>query len=258
MKRFLYCAFILALICCIFGCSLSNNSSNYTDTTKNFTNALLDSNYTACANLMNFDKSQKNIDRNQLRIGFDSLRVKIARDFGRKLEYSFMSAKKKASKDDSFSIPENSTLVYIEFHNTEKIGALKVLFDDKTGKIDNIKNVALMQKVPDMTKFWLFSLLAAAIVAYNIYGLILVYKSQLTSKWAYYLAVIILNIPALEYHVMQGIDLKIFAHQYYLGIYFQHIGYLGSVWAIGIPIGTMFVSLKLGLAESKQAKGRKK
>jgi len=258
MKRFLYCAFILALVCCIYSCGLSSNSSKYTDTTKNFTDALLDSNYTACANLMNFDKAQKNIDHNQLRIGFDSLRIKIARDYGRKLEYSLMSAQKRAPEDASLTLPENTTLVYIELHNTQKIGVLKVLFDDKTGKIDNIQKVRLMQNVPDMTKFWLFGLMAAAIVAYNIYGLILVYKSQLTNKWAYYLAVIILNIPALEYHVMQGINLKIFAHQYYLGIYFQHIGYLGSVWAIGIPIGTMFVSLKLGLAESKQAKARKK
>ena len=29
---------------------------------------------------------------------------------------------------------------------------------------------------------------------------------------------------------------------------------ISIAWAIGIPIGTMFVSLKLGLAESKQAK----
>ena len=136
MKKLLSYLFVITLTCFVTGCSLFSNSSKYTETTKNFTNALLDSNYATAMDLMNLDKSQKTFNVLQLSADLDSLKFKITADFGKKLEYSFMSAQKEAPNNVSYTVPPNTTLVFIELNNGSNIGALRVLFDDKTSKID--------------------------------------------------------------------------------------------------------------------------
>lgn len=259
MKRILYGVLLLVIACSITSCNLFNNSSTYTSTTKTFTDALLAADYNKCISLINFDAPPKQSELMQFKVGLDSLRNKIGRDYGTELEYSFMSAQKKVSDTAGYTVPENTTLVYIELNNSKYIGVLKVLFDDKSGKIDNIQKVGFMHPVPRMTTFWLFSILAAAVVAYNLYIIVLVYKSKLKMKWLYYLGILVLNVPALQYHVTQGIDLKFFAYQYFLGVGFQHLGYLGSVWAIGVPVGAIIAGFKLSFPppELKPAKSGK-
>jgi hypothetical protein len=258
MKRILICVFVLAMACCIGGCNLINNTSNpantaYVNKTATFTNALLDSNYSVCINMINLDKSQKSVDMGAVRIGLDSLRAKIGRNFGRQIEYSFMNAQKQASNDMSYNLPPNTTLVSVEFHNTKDIGVLQVLFDDLSGKIDNIQSLQVRQPIPNMTKFWLFGLLALLVVAINIFAIIAAWRSKLKLKWLYCIAIILLNIPSIEYGAAHGLAFRLWRDQYIMGVDFQKIGYLGAFWTIGIPIAAIFTICRVFFFKPKVA-----
>ena len=258
MKIILVYIFAVALAGCIYSCNLTGNSSdpaniNYTKTTAAFTNALIDSNYTVCINLINLTNSQKSGDLRAVRVGLDSLRAKIGRNFGRGLEYSFMNAQSQSTSDMTFAIPANTTLVSVEFRNSTDIGVLQVLFDNVSGKIDNIQSLNVRQPVPDMTKFWLFGLLALLVVIINITAIILAIRSKLKLKWLYCIAIFVVNAPSIQYGAAPGLSFKLWSDQYLMGIDFQKIGYLGSFWTIGIPIAAIFTICRL-LFFNKKAK----
>lgn len=244
MKKLLSVLAILTLATCLNGCSFFSNLSNYRSTTETFTNSLINRNFDKCVSLMNMGLSP-NIDLNQFKVGLDTFRNVIVKNFGTKLEYTFMSAEKKFSTDNKDNLPPNTTLVMVEFHNDKDIGVLQVLFDDKTGKIDNIKALDVKQPIPDMSKFWLFGFLAAIVIAANIYTIVLVKRSDLRRKWLSYIAIILLNVPTIEYHATDGIFFKLLHFQFLLGISFSKAGYLGSVWAVGIPVGAIFILWRL-------------
>jgi hypothetical protein len=193
---------------------------------------------------MAMDKAP-NVNLSEFKVGLDTFRSVIVRNFGSKLEYNFISAEKKISSNKEDNLPPNTTLVLIEFHNTNEVGVLQVLFDDKTAKIENIKTLDVKQPIPNMTKFWLFGLFAIIVLAFNIYTIVMVKRSNLKKKWLSYLAIILLNVPTIQYQAVNGLFFKFLYFQFLLGVSFQNSGYLSSNWAIGIPLGAIFILWKL-------------
>jgi hypothetical protein len=244
MNKLLRSTLILVIAGCLNSCSLISNISHYRDYTESFTNSLVNRDFDKCISLMAMDKNP-NVDLVQFKVGLDTFRSVIVRNFGTKLEYNFMRAEKKFSSDKEDQLPPNTTLVMIEFHNTKDIGVFQVLFDDKSAKIYNIKTLDVKQAIPDMTKFWLFGFLAAIVLATNIYTIVLVKRSHLKRKWLSYIGIILLNVPTIQYHAVDGLFFKLLNFQFLLGVSFQKSGYLGSVWEIGIPVGAIFICWKL-------------
>jgi hypothetical protein len=244
MKKLLSIVFILTLALCLNGCSFISSLSNYRSTTETFTNSLINRNFDKCVSLMNM-RENPNINLTEFKVGLDTFRSVIVKNFGSKLEYTFMRAEKKYSTDKKDNLPPNTTLVMIEFHNDKDVGVLQVLFDDKTTKIDNIKTLDVKQPIPDMSKFWFFGFLAAIVLAVNIYTIVLVKRSDLKRKWLSYIAIILLNAPTIQYHAIDGLFFKLLQFQFLLGVSFQKTGYLDSAWAIGIPVGAIFILWKL-------------
>lgn len=184
-------------------------------------------------------------DIQQLKVSLDTFSNVIVRNFGSKLEYSFMKAEKKFSTDKEDNLPPNTTLVQIEFHGDKYVGVMEVLFDDKTKKIDNIKALDVKQLIPDMTKFWLFGILAAIVVAFNIYTIVMVKRSGLKRKWLAYIGIILLNVPSIQYHAIDGLFFKLLNFQFLLGVSFQKMGYFGSAWAVAIPLGAIVAQWRI-------------
>ena len=151
MKRILLPAIILAIICCLNSCSLISNISTYKKNTETFANSLINRDFDKCISLMAMDKNV-NVNLAQFKVGLDTFRSVIVRNFGTKLEYNFMRSEKKFSSDKEDQLPPNTTLVFIEFHNTKEIGVFQVLFDDKNNKIYNIKTLDVKQVSLDNTK----------------------------------------------------------------------------------------------------------
>lgn len=260
MKRILVYVFAVVLTGCIYSCNLTGNASdpanvNYTKTTATFTNALIDSNYSVCINLINMTPSQKSGDLRAVKVGLDSLRAKVSRNFGRGLEYSFMNAQSQSTDNMTFAIPANTTLVSVEFRNSKDIGVMQVLFDNASGKIDNIQSLNVRQPIPNMTKFWLFGLLALLVVIINITAIILVLRSKLKLKWLYCIVIFVVNAPSIQYGAAPGLSFKLWSDQYLMGVDFQKIGYLGSFWTIGIPIAAIFTICKLLFFNKKTKAG---
>lgn len=201
MKTFLRSLFTVLLVFafCLNGCNLISSLSGYNSTTETFTNSLINRDFDKCISLMSVGRAS-DAEVRQLKVDLDTFSKVIVRNFGTKLEYSFVKAEKKFSSNKEENLPPNTTLVQIEFHGDKYVGVMEVLFDDKTKKIDNIKALDVKQLIPDMTKFWLFGIFAAGVLAFNIYTIVMVKRSGLKRKWLAYIGIVLLNIPTIQCH----------------------------------------------------------
>jgi len=238
MKILLRSLLFVFFAACLNGCNLINSLSSYRTTTESFTNSLINRDFDKCISLMAVGKAN-DADIRQLKVSLDTFSNVIVKNFGNKLEYSFMKAEKKFSSDKEDNLPPNTTLVQIEFHSDKYVGVMEVLFDDKTKKIDNIKALDVKQPIPDMTKFWLFGIFAAIVLTFNIYTIVMVKRSGLKRKWLAYIGIILLNVPTIQYHAIEGLFFKPLYFQILLGVSFQTTGYFGSVWDVAIPLGAI-------------------
>ena len=244
MKILLRSLLVVLIACCLNGCNLISSLSNYRSTTESFTNSLINRDFDKCISLMPMEQAH-GIDMQQFKVGLDTFRSVIVKNFGTKLEYSFMSAEKKFSSDKDENLPPNTTLVDIEIHGEKYVGILQVLFDDKTKKIDNIKTLDVKQLIPNMSKFWLFGIFAAIVLAFNIYTIVMVKRSGLKRKWLAYVGIILLNVPTIQYHAIDGLFFKLLNFQFLLGVSFQKMGYFGSIWAVAIPLGAIVAQWRI-------------
>lgn len=246
MKTFLRSLFTILLVFafCLNGCNLISSLSGYNSTTETFTNSLINRDFDKCISLMSVGRAS-DADVRQLKVNLDTFSKIIVRNFGTKLEYSFVKAEKKFSSNKEENLPPNTTLVQIEFHGDKYVGVMEVLFDDKTKKIDNIKALDVKQLIPDMTKFWLFGIFAAGVLAFNIYTIVMVKRSGLKRKWLAYIGIVLLNIPTIQYNAIGGLSFKLLYFQILLGVSFQKMGYLGSAWAVAIPLGAIIAQWRI-------------
>jgi hypothetical protein len=227
MKKILIAASVILLFSGISGCTFIHNLSTYRSDTETFTNALLAKDYKKCMSLMDFKKGDQ-VDMNAINTQLDTFRNVMIRNFGDKLEYSFIKAEKHISTNKTDNLSSDMTVAQIEFYNKQEIGVMQVIFDDKTGKIYDIKPEDFKQRIPDMSKFWLFFFLGLIVVALNIYTIVQVKRSSLKRKWLNYIAIVLFNVPTIGYNAVSGIYFKVFYFQILLGISFFKSGYLGA------------------------------
>ena len=248
MKKLLLSVCIIVTLFSFNSCNFIYSFSNYKSTTEAFTNNLLNRNFDQCVKLMAMDNAPKDFNLNDFKIGLDTFRSVIVRNFGTKLEYSFLKAEKHLSfgtKHENDDLPPNSTLTLIEFRNSKSIGILQVLFDDKSHKILNIKTLDVKQPIPDMSKFWLFGLFPIIVVILNIYTIIRVKRSDVRLKWLYYIGIVLLNVPTIQYNAVDGMYFRPLYFQILLGFGIEKSGYLGAIWQVGIPLGAIIANWRL-------------
>lgn len=241
---------LLVLLMLSTSCEFVGNTLKYKDTTKAFVNALNKDDYNKALTYMALDhKSAKNTNIDTLKKGLGNFKMMLSQKFGTELEYSFVSATKTFSTEET----NNTTNVQIQLANKEVFGMLDVVFDDKSNKILNINVLQINQPKPSMTFFWLFGLLAICVPAFNIYVIRLIKKSDLKKKWARYLAVILLNAPSITYNAVTGLSFKLISFQFLFGIGFSFMGYLNSGWVFGIPLGGLYWLWRLKQKQKDEA-----
>jgi len=118
------------------------------------------------------------------------------------------------------------------------------MFDDNSHKIASFYVQNVKEPVPNMLYYWLFGLLVAGVLAFNIYVIVLVKRSKIKKKWLKYLAIIFLNLPTLGYKAVGGFYFAA-SIQVMLGISFYYSGYANCLAAFGIPLGSLVVFYKL-------------
>lgn len=234
-------------------CGMINNAFKYKDTTIEFVEALLSENYDESLHYMAMDhETAKNTNLDTLKIGLSNFRDIIVNNFGTELDYSFMKSEKKFSTIEGESTAPNTTIVLIEFSNQKEFGVFRVLFDDISKKILNIKTLEVKQPIPTMSLFWIYGLLALFVPVFNVYVLRQIKRSNLKKKWLKYIAVFLLNVPSFSYAAVNGFSYSLLNFQILLGISFSYMGYLGSVWTFGFPVGGLYWYWKLKRKKAKE------
>ena len=227
-------------------CDFINNTFTYKDTTKGFVDALINRDYEKSVSFMAIENdAYKNISIDTLKMGLANFRKIIVDNFGEELDYKFMTANKTFSTVEGESTAPNTTLAQVQFSNDVEFGVFEITFDDNSNKILHIKTLDLKEKIPNMTWFWLFGLLAVCVPIFNIWIIRKIKKSNLKKKWLKYIAVMFLNVPAITYSAVYGISFSLLSFQILFGISFSYMGYLSSAWAFGIPLGGLYWLLKL-------------
>ncbi|MFD2147345.1 hypothetical protein [Mucilaginibacter antarcticus] len=110
----------------------------------------------------------------------------VVKNFGNNLDYSFIKAEKTFGTNTSNNTAPNTTVVFVEYTNRSHFGMIQAVFDDKSGKILDIKTLDIKERIPSMTFYWLFGIIALCIPAFNIYMIILIKRSDMRRKWLKY------------------------------------------------------------------------
>ena len=239
------------------GCSFIGNVFKYKATTKEFCEALIHEDYNKCTSLMDLQGvNSQYIDTIQKSLKL--VHASIVQNFGTQLDYSFETAQKTFSTGTA-GATAGQTVFSMQISNKKEFGEVQVIFNDNSQKIFNFNVLNVKAKIPDMTLFWLFGILPLCILAFNIYMIVLVKRSNVKRKWLKYLAIILINVPTIGYNAVSGIFFKALSIQFLFGITFAYTGYLNSVWALGVPIGGLFVlfMLKMGYYKTRDANPNK-
>ncbi|PQJ20788.1 hypothetical protein [Tenacibaculum sp. SG-28] len=234
-------------------CDFINNSFTYKDTTEGFVQALIEEDYEKSLTFMAIEnKAFKNTNLDTLKLGLGNFQNVIVSNFGKELNYKFMTAEKTLSTVEGESTAPNTTLAQIEFSNDTDFGVFEITFDDNSNKILHIKTLDLKEKIPNMTFFWLFGVLAICIPIFNIWIIRKIKRSNLKKKWLKYIAVIFLNVPAITYSAVYGLSFSLLTFQILFGISFSYMGYLSSAWTFGIPLGGLYWLWKLNKKKDEE------
>ncbi len=224
------------------GCDLLGHLRTASGKTQEFVEFTLNENYEQARACLLADSVSLSDDSVKLILG--NFRGLIINNFGKQLDFAITSVEKKYSTNEEESTPPNATLCLVQFKNENEFGVFKVLFDDVTGKIININLLNIKRPIPAMLYFWLFGLVALSVIGFNIYVIRLIKKSTLKRKWLKYLAVVVLNFPAISYAVIDGLSYS-FSLQMLFGVSFSIMGYLNSSWTVGLPIGAFYMFWKV-------------
>ena len=238
--------FLILTISLFISCDFINNAFTYKDTAKGFVESLIVEDYEKSLSFMATEnQAYRNTNIDTLKLSLKNFRKIIVDNFGKELNYKFMTANKTFSTVEGESTAPNTTLAQIEFSNKTDFGVFEITFDDTSNKILHIKTLDLKEKIPNMTLFWLFGIIAICVPIFNIWIIRKIKKSDLKKKWLKYLAVIFLNVPAITYSAIYGLSFSLLSFQILFGISFSYMGYLSSAWTFGIPLGGLYWLWKL-------------
>jgi hypothetical protein len=185
------------------------------------------------------------VNNDTLKQGLETLNKLLVNNFTQQLEYSFVRAESQVAYTTSGKKGGNETQVFLQFSNKREFGIMQFTYDDKTGKILTVRILDVKQPIPaTMGYFWLLLGVGVVVLAFNIYALVLVKRSQVIKKWQKYLLILLANAPTLSYNVLYGFSVKILSLQL-LGLAFGAMGYAGTYISICLPLGSMYVLWKL-------------
>ena len=239
--------FLLIILLVISSCEFVSNALTYKETTRSFVDALIEEDYEKSLTFMATENEafQKSVNIDTLKLVLVDFKKVIVNNFGKELDYKLITASKTVSTKESESTAAKTTEAKIQFSNKVEFGVLEIRFDDISNKILHVKTLDIKRKIPSMSVFWLFGMLALCVPIFNIWIIRKIRRSNLPRKWPKYLAVMIFNFPAIVYGAVNGISLELLNIQILFGISFVYMGYLSSAWSFGIPLGGLYWLWKL-------------
>lgn len=244
--------FLLLLIAICSSCGFLKDTLDYRAKTEVFIENLLSEDYDKCLESMALEHElAASLDVDTLRNGLVNIRSSIANNFGTDLDYTLIRAEKTLVSTAENAMPPNLTVLLLEIKNKSEFGVFRAVFDDASKKVLHVRILNIKKPIPNMLSFWLFGILALAVLAFNVYVIVQIYKSTLKRKWLKYLMVLILNVPTLSYAATEGFSFELLSFQFLFGVSLSLMGYMGSVLAFGIPLGGLYWFWKLKFARQR-------
>lgn len=182
-------------------------------------------------------------------IGLQSMHDLIQTGLGSEVEYTFIQSEKKyrIQKGKEPNIEDNHDVTIIMLSNGNKSTMLTLFYNRETGKpyyfhVDDVREC-------DMTRFWILSSLGLLVIAFIIYTIVRVKKSDMKKKWVKYILAVVVNIPLF---LVTPVGVKPFLFlvtssgvKLSLGLSIMGVGfeYLGpdSYTKIAFPLGSIIV-----------------
>lgn len=196
----------------------------------------------------NYDAVLNELDESVFRaIGKDSLKTiltkmaqQIKLNVGDDLDYTFLKGQKRVF----FSSDQTNNYSYTEImiSGDEKCYTARIHYNPTTNKPISIR-LSEPYENPYTTSFWwIAAILGIGVMAFNIFTIVKVKKSNLDRKWLMYLLIILLNTPYISSSpekISAGISII-----HILGFGYAFMGKYSFV-KIGIPIGAFIAWYKM-------------
>lgn len=245
-------AIILLLALLTTSCQFISNTNKYSENSIQFLEQILDGKIDESYNQFALDnKAFDNVNKELLKEGLYQFRSEMISQYGKNIEFSFLGATKTTYTTQQQQFP-NVTVLNIAFENETDYGRVEFIYDDNTGKILNVAPDYAKQPIPSMTLHYLFIIIGFIILAFNIYMIVHIKKSNIKRKWLAYIGIIFLNFPTLIYNTTTGLDFQFFKFQFFgfgidaLGTYFSNV-------FLSIPIGAIIWFWKLNQIKKTEA-----
>jgi hypothetical protein len=241
MSRLLRLQLVLLCVACLGSCAMFSNAIDYRKTAEQFIESAVREDYDKCISLFALDRPEaQGVNLDTLKKGIATFRKVVVDELGTDIEYRFLLANKSYSST-SGKVPEDVTELHLEVSGSGKFDEVVAIFDDRSGKILNIRALGINKVIPSMMIFWLLGLLFLCVPAFNIYMIVRIKRSTRKRKWLKYLSLFIVNVPTISYQAITGsIFLNPTSFQVLLGTSFNYGSYSASNWAVGIPLAGLY------------------
>ena len=237
---------MVIVICMFSGCTFIDNYFTKKEKTIEFMDALMSNHFNKCVSMMSLEMHPE-INKDTMEIETSMFKAKLDSIFGREWKIDFLSVGN--YKDNTLEPPESYQFCLVQLSSDTCFGHLKISFANNTNLIDNIEFL-FKKPLPDKSNFYVFSTLALLVLAFNLFTIRKVVKSQLSGKWKWILAIIFLNYPALVFSVMKGPYISWTSFLTMFGkITLTDIENMQIMMAL--PIGAILVLYKLELIKRK-------
>ena len=170
-------------------------------------------------------------------IGLQSMHDLIQTGLGSEVEYTFIQSEKKyrIQKGKEPNIEDNHDVTIIMLSNGNKSTMLTLFYNRETGKpyyfhVDDVREC-------DMTRFWILSSLGLLVIAFIIYTIVRVKKSDMKKKWVKYILAVVVNIPLF---LVTSSGVKLSLGLSIMGVGFEYLG-PDSYTKIAFPLGSIIV-----------------
>jgi hypothetical protein len=225
------------------GCTFLNAVSNYKDTSIELINQIVKADYQKASEHFVHPKNGGEIPLDTFKQKIKPFRDLLVKNFGTDLTLSSVRVSKTAYKSgETGPFP---TECFIQVKNKTNFGYCRVVFDDQSNKIISINLQSVNGPIPSLTLFLFLCIVPLIVLGFNIYTIRRVLKSSINKKWLRILMIVVLNVPAFTYSLLNGFSFELANIQILLGVSFGMIGYIDTCWTVGLPIGSLIVNYQI-------------
>lgn len=233
--------FIL-LLALLSGCSVLMRFAEYGGQSKQFVEALVKADYTECLKRIDLDAINKSgVPTDSLSRVLQQINEGIKRNFGNEIDVSIA----KLNKTLSSNSVKNVTEVVVQLANGKEFTYAEFKFNDENEKIISFSISNQKYPVPSHAQFWLVGILAVAVAAFNVLTIAKIVKANVNRKAIKVLIVLVFNVPTFMYSLINGFSFELLSFQLLLGVGVGFMGYAGTAWSIGVPLGSFYVWWKM-------------